>query len=105
MLFRVKNTLSGALLLTFILFTASVLLRQALNLNWDVAWKDNTFGIVLVSLVVLLIGDAGVQAILRAVYGTHFQDTFNKFLSEVVVGEWEVALIVGLTAATEEMFF
>jgi membrane protease YdiL (CAAX protease family) len=105
MLFRFKNTLRNTLLLTFTLFIASVLLQQALGLKWDLSWQANTPGIVLMSLVVLLIGDGVLQGVLRAIYGREFQNTFNKFLSEVVVGEWEVVLIVALTAATEEMFF
>lgn len=105
MLFRMKNSLRETLLLTFVLFTASILLSHALNLNWNNEWTADMPTTVLVALVVLLIGDGVVQGILRVAYGNRFQETFNKFLSEVVVGEWEVVLIVAATAAMEEMFF
>jgi len=104
MLFRIKNSLWGTLVLTLVLFISAVILYTGLHIP-DVAWGNDTIKNIILSLVVLLIGDGVVQGGLRMFYGPQFQETFNTFLSEVVVGEWEVVIIVGLTAAMEEMFF
>jgi membrane protease YdiL (CAAX protease family) len=105
MLFRMKTTLSGTLILTFALFVASSTVWHALGLNLNVTWGENTLRDVIIALVVLLVGDGVVQGILRVIYGKRFQETFDTFLNDVVVGEWEVVLIVAVTAAMEEFFF
>lgn len=105
MLFKMKNTLSGTLILTFYLAVAALLLQDAMNLEWDVFWREGTLGAIVLALIVLLIGDGAVQALMRMIYGPQFQNTFDRFLDKVVVGEWQVVLIVAVTAAAEEMFF